>query len=77
MITHRALSPAILLRTADVLRIVRHVGISAAIGGVAARIEQDFRRWPDFEKSARIGSHSPGGVIELMPVADARSFAFK
>ena len=61
----------------DLLQIVQHLGLPACIAGVADQIERAFRRWPDFDKSARLASHSPGGVIELMPVADAETYAFK
>ena len=44
---------------------------------MAGRIEQDFLRWPEWDKSARVACHSRDGVIELMPVADAAQFAFK
>ncbi|MCP5270683.1 MAG: ornithine cyclodeaminase [Burkholderiaceae bacterium] len=65
------------LGAADVQRLVRRLGVPACIAGVAAQIETDFRRWADFDKSARVAAHSDVGVIELMPVADARRFAFK
>jgi ornithine cyclodeaminase len=44
---------------------------------LAAYIEQDFRRWESFEKSARVPSHSRDGVIELMPTSDGELYAFK
>jgi ornithine cyclodeaminase len=44
---------------------------------LAAYIEQDFRRWEAFEKSARVPSHSNDGVIELMPTSDGELYAFK
>ena len=47
------------------------------MAGIAERIEQDFGRWHDFGKSARVACHSEHGVIELMPIADAQCFAFK
>ena len=47
------------------------------MAGIAERIEQDFGRWHDFDKSARVACHSEHGVIELMPIADAQCFAFK
>lgn len=34
-------------------------------------------RWPEFDKSARVASHSEVGVIELMPAADRQRYAFK
>ena len=61
----------------DLVRLVRRVGLGACIAGVAGRIERDFLRWPEFDKSVRLASHSADGVIELMPIADAAEFAFK
>ncbi|MBN9091760.1 ornithine cyclodeaminase [Pandoraea pnomenusa] len=61
----------------DVIEVVNRVGLSACIAGVAERIERDFLRWQEFDKSARVACHSPEGVIELMPIADANEFSFK
>ena len=58
-------------------RLVQDIGVSQFIGELAAAIQQDFMRWPDFDKSPRVANHSEVGVIELMPVSDARSYAFK
>jgi ornithine cyclodeaminase len=69
--------PTLQLTAEDVVRIVRARGLSAAIAGVAERIGRDFARWEAFDRCARVASHSPEGVIELMPVADAREYAFK
>ncbi len=44
---------------------------------LAGEIEADYRRWADFEKSARVASHSTSGVIELMPTSDGRFYSFK
>ena len=60
----------------DMIRIVQRKGLSACIADVAGRIERDFLRWNDFDKSARVACHSKEGVIELMPIADAVEFAF-
>jgi ornithine cyclodeaminase len=65
------------LGASDVARIVARLGLPACIAGVAERIEADFKRWPEFDKSARVASHSADGVIELMPVADAAHYGFK
>ena len=65
------------LSAPDLVRLVQRKGLSACIVGIAARIEQDFGRWHDFDKSARVACHSEHGVIELMPIADAQRFAFK
>lgn len=61
----------------DVIAIVQRLGLPACIAAVAARIEADFARWGEFDKSARVACHSPDGVIELMPIADAARFGFK
>jgi ornithine cyclodeaminase len=61
----------------EMARLVRKVGIEDFLIGLAATIEDDFRRWPVFDKSARVASHSPIGVIELMPASDGDLYAFK
>ncbi len=58
-------------------RLVQDVGVPRFIEELAGAIREDFLRWEEFEKSARVASHSHLGVIELMPVADARRYAFK
>jgi ornithine cyclodeaminase len=44
---------------------------------LAGEIEADFLRWSAFDKSPRHATHSPVGVIELMPASDGRLYAFK
>lgn len=61
----------------DIRRIVREQGIESLIAQIATQIEADYRRWGAFEKDARIASHSPVGVIELMPISDGRCYTFK
>jgi ornithine cyclodeaminase len=62
---------------ADIQRIIADVGTGRFIADLAERIELDFKRWGEFEKSARLASHSPEGVIELMPVSDGGLYSFK
>ncbi len=66
-----------LLSTQDIARIVAHHGLPEVLRRMEAAIEADFRRWPEFDKVARVASHSQDGVIELMPVADATHYSFK
>ena len=40
-------------------------------------LEDDYRRWNDFDKSPRAAAHSDVGVIELMPVANDQLYSFK
>jgi ornithine cyclodeaminase len=65
------------LTTQDLTRIVAANGLPALLGRLVDYLEADFRRWPEFDKSARTAAHSPLGVIELMPIADAKDFSFK
>jgi ornithine cyclodeaminase len=58
-------------------RIVGRMGPAVFIAGLAAEIEADYRRWSEFDKSARHASHSPVGVIELMPTSDGQMYSFK
>ena len=52
-------------------------GLEHFIGQLADTIAADYLRWPEFDKSARVASHSEVGVIELMPTADGQRYAFK
>jgi len=65
------------LDAGDAAALVRNVGVQQAIVQVAGCVRDDFLRWQEFEKSARLASHSTVGVIELMPVSDGKRFAYK
>lgn len=61
----------------NMMRLVHSIGIETFIRELAGYIEEDFRRWPEFDKTPRVASHSRDGVIELMPTADAENYGFK
>ncbi len=63
--------------TARVRELVASVGAAHFMDTLAGEIDADYRRWNEFDKSARHASHSAGGVIELMPTSDARLYSFK
>src|SRR5277367_4916836 len=63
--------------TARLREMVSRIGPGRFVEELAAEIDADYRRWDDFEKSARHASHSGGGVIELMPTSDGRLYSFK
>jgi ornithine cyclodeaminase len=65
------------LSAQDVADLVTELGLATALAGVADYITADFLRWQDFDKSARVANHSVDGVIELMPISDATTYAFK
>ncbi len=61
----------------NMVRLVAARGVEAMLTGMADYIEADFLRWPLFEKTPRVASHSADGVIELMPASDGRLYGFK
>ena len=63
--------------TARLRELVGEIGPARFIEALAGEIDADYRRWDEFEKSARLASHSAGGVIELMPTSDGKLYAFK
>lgn len=58
-------------------RIIKRAGLKKFMSGMADAVREDFKRWEDFDKCARVANHSDIGVIELMPVADQDRYAFK
>jgi ornithine cyclodeaminase len=61
----------------NMMRFVLHMGVERMLIDLAAEIESDFRRWDQFDKTPRVASHSPVGVIELMPTSDGEFYGFK
>ena len=71
------LAQTLFLTAQDMASMVHELGLASTLAGLADAIEQDYGRWQDFDKCARVASHSTEGVIELMPIADAKTYAFK
>src|ERR1700729_4267461 len=63
--------------TARLRALVARQGVAQFMEALAGEIESDYRRWGEFDKSARHACHSPHGVIELMPTSDGRLYSFK
>ena len=61
----------------NMMRLVHNIGIETFLADLAHEIETDFVRWELFDKTARLGSHSDVGVIELMPTSDGTHYGFK
>ncbi|WP_176084025.1 ornithine cyclodeaminase [Martelella sp. HB161492] len=61
----------------NMMRLIHHIGIETMLRDLTLTIENDFRRWNDFDKTPRVASHSRDGVIELMPASDGTTYAFK
>ena len=62
---------------AHMMGLVHHIGLEAMLSDLAGEIEADFLRWPLFDKTPRVASHSDVGVIELMPTSDGEMYGFK
>ncbi|MCV2877823.1 ornithine cyclodeaminase [Sedimentimonas flavescens] len=61
----------------NMMRLVNATGPERFMAELADYIEEDFKRWPEFDKTPRVASHSQDGVIELMPTADSENYGFK
>ena len=42
----------------NMMRLVHHIGLETMLKDLAAEIEADFLRWPLFDKTPRVASHS-------------------
>ena len=61
----------------NMMQLVGAIGVEEMLAEMADYIEADFKRWPEFDKTPRVASHSAEGVIELMPTADGDHYGFK
>lgn len=59
------------------MKLINAIGIETFLTELALYIEEDFRRWNDFDKTPRVATHSKEGVIELMPTSDGQLYGFK
>ncbi|MEM7614426.1 MAG: ornithine cyclodeaminase [Pseudomonadota bacterium] len=71
----RALVPFVSVE--NMMRLVNAIGPAQMMADIADYIEADFKRWERFDKTPRVASHSPEGVIELMPTSDGETYGFK
>ena len=65
------------LSVQDVASIIQKHGLEKIISDLMVVIKKDFIRWQEFQKTPRLAFHVPDGVIELMPTADSKLFAYK
>src|SRR5882724_8235169 len=61
----------------ELVELLRILGVEEFLSNLIRYTRDDYLRWPQFEKIARVASHSPNGVIELMPISDGESYTFK
>lgn len=67
----------LILDCADIREILRIAGHRSFLRGLAEWIRDDFARWEEFDKTPRLATHSPHGVLELMPACDGKLYSFK
>src|SRR5699024_1414823 len=56
---------------------IQREGVEPIMLGMVDYLEADFARWEAFDKVPRVASHTPFGVIELMPTSDNAEYSFK
>lgn len=61
----------------NMTRWIHRDGVEPIMAGMVQYLEDDFLRWEKFDKVPRVASHTPFGVIELMPTSDHQEYAFK
>lgn len=66
-----------LVDVTNMCRWIDHHGVEKLIAGILGYIEEDFARWEEFDKIPRVASHTPIGVVELMPTSDSVEYGFK
>ncbi|MGO1227106.1 MULTISPECIES: ornithine cyclodeaminase [unclassified Brachybacterium] len=66
-----------LLDVPGMSRWIQRDGPENVLTGLTRILEEDLRRWDSFEKIPRLASHTPFGVIELMPITDGELYSFK
>jgi len=61
----------------ELVELLRILGVEEFLSNLIRYTRDDYLRWQQFEKIARVASHSPNGVIELMPISDGELYTFK
>ncbi|MCW6086727.1 MULTISPECIES: ornithine cyclodeaminase [Clostridium] len=56
---------------------LRSVGPETVMKRLIPYMEDDYKRWEDFQKMPRTAHHTDIGVLELMPIGDSELYSFK
>ena len=56
---------------------LRSVGPETVMERLIPYMEDDYKRWEDFQKMPRTAHHTDIGVLELMPIGDSELYSFK
>lgn len=65
------------LTTSDIIELIQTHGLNTFLRDLIQYLNDDFRRWHDFTKSARYAAYAQEGVIELMPIYNEKHFFYK
>lgn len=66
-----------ILTVDDIKKLIQKVTLRRFFLELIEQLKSDFSRWEEFEKSPRHATHYADGVIELMPISDAKYYTFK
>ncbi|NFD76700.1 ornithine cyclodeaminase [Clostridium botulinum] len=56
---------------------LKSVGPETVMERLIQYMEDDYKRWEDFQKMPRTAHHTDIGVLELMPIGDSEKYSFK
>lgn len=56
---------------------LKSVGPETVMERLIPYMEDDYKRWEDFQKMPRTAHHTDIGVLELMPIGDSEKYSFK
>ncbi|NEZ47259.1 ornithine cyclodeaminase [Clostridium niameyense] len=56
---------------------LKSVGAEKVMERLVPYLEEDYKRWEDFDKTPRTAHHTDIGVLELMPIGDSKTYSFK
>ncbi|WP_159990597.1 ornithine cyclodeaminase [Pelistega ratti] len=69
--------PTLLISPQDIAKIIQKQGIKSTFEGMMEYLHQDYLRWDEFDKTARVANYLNNGVLELMPIASKEQYSFK
>ena len=61
----------------NMARWIQREGVEKIITGMVSYLEKDYSEWERFDLIPRVASHTPFGVIELMPTSNGEEYSFK
>ncbi|EKO1912960.1 ornithine cyclodeaminase [Clostridium botulinum] len=56
---------------------LKSVGPETVMERLIPYMENNYKRWDDFQKMSRTAHHTDIGVLELMPIGDSEKYSFK